>query len=156
METIEATIRAAFPEHPIPKNFFGSTEGLEYDLPQELARRIAGRAWTSLSLTDWRMVGATPAAYRAYLVPKTFAYYVPTFLVGVISEPEFLDLALEAILPSNREHRPRGAWWFSFADAFTDPQRTAMTAFLTCLKEADCTFDQVDEELFNAALTVWV
>jgi hypothetical protein len=155
METIEAIIRAAFPEHPIPKAFFGSPEGLGYDLPQELALRIEGRAWTSLSFLDWRMVGAAPAAYREYVVPKTFAYYVPSFLVGVVSEPEFRDLAFEAILPNNREHRPRGEWWMSFAAAFTDPQRAAMKAFLVFQREAARTFDMVDEELASAAENIW-
>jgi hypothetical protein len=155
METIEAIIRAAFPEHPVPKVFFGSAEGLEYDLPQELASRIEGRAWTFLSFLDWRLVGATPAAYREYVVPKTFAYYVPSFLVGVISQPEFRHLALEAILPSNREHRPRGEWWSSFAAAFTNPQRAAMKAFLASQKEAACTSDMVDKQLVVAAENVW-
>jgi len=155
MEMTEAKIRAAFPENPLPKVFFGGAEGLEFDLPKELAARIRRRAWTSLSLMDWRMVGATPASYREYLVPKTFAYYVPSFLVGVLREPEFRYLALEAIIPFNRQHRPRGEWWLSFADAFSDPQRAALKAFLVCQKEAASTFDMVDEELVGVAERIW-
>jgi hypothetical protein len=83
MEEIETIIRAVFTERPVPTTFFGPAEALQQDMPQELASRIEGRAWTSLSLLDWRGVGAPPASYRRYVVPKTFAYYVPSLLVGV-------------------------------------------------------------------------
>jgi hypothetical protein len=156
MEEIETIIRAVFTERPVPTTFFGPAEALQQDMPQELASRIEGRAWTSLSLLDWRGVGAPPASYRRYVVPKTFAYYVPSLLVGVISEPDFRDLALEAILPDNRWRSPRGEWWTSFAATFTNPQRQAIRAFLAFQREAAAfTFDLADEDLVSAAEKVW-
>jgi hypothetical protein len=155
MEGIEPIIRTAFPEQPIPMTFFGESAGPQQDMQQELAARIKGRAWSELSFMDWQMVGPV-RAFREYMLPRTFAYYVPAFLVGAISEADFRDWALEAILPSNRWRRPRGAWWTSFVAAISDPQRAAIRAFLvyerTALSEA---FDMVDEELIGAAETVW-
>jgi hypothetical protein len=156
MEAIRTIIHAAFPEHPVPVHFFLHSEVLHLDMPQELATRIEGRAWTSLALLEWRMVGSTPAAYREYLAPQTFAYYVPSFLAGAIAQPAFRDLALEAILPNNRRQSPRGEWWASFAVAFSVPQRKAIKAFIafqktTAVKSADA----VDEALVGAAEVVW-
>ena len=155
MESIDGIIRAAFPERPIPITFFGEAEGQEQDMQQELAARIRGRAWTEVSLMDWRMVGSVPA-FRECMLPRTFAYYVPSFLVGAISEPDFRDWAFEAVLPSNRQRLPRGAWWPSFVAAFGEPQRAAIRAFLLHERNAlGKAFDLVDEELVGAAETVW-
>jgi hypothetical protein len=155
MEGIEAIIRAAFPAHPVPQPFFVTSEGRQQDIHQELESRIHGRAWTSLTLLDWRMVGSVPA-FREYLMPQTFAYHVPSFLVGVISEPDFRDWALEAILPFNRRREPRGEWWTSFAAALTDPQRTAIRAFLAFQRDSvGYSFDLADEELVSSAESLW-
>jgi hypothetical protein len=155
LEQIQKTIRAAFPEHPVPDVFFSSVERWQNDLQKELSSRIEGRIWTSLSLLDWRMIGATPAAYREYLAPQAFAYYAPSFLIGASSESEFLYLALEAILPSNQDHKPRGDWWFSFSAAFTSAQRAAVQAFLAAQRDTGRSLDMVDEELISSAERVW-
>jgi hypothetical protein len=154
MEEIVAIIGAAFPAHPVPDIFFAGPLPPQ-DVQEDFAR-VVGRPWTSLSPTDWRMTGSTPAAYRAYIAPQTFAFYVPSFLVGGIAEPEFRDLALEAILPNNRWRVPRGEWWASFAAAFTDPQRKAIKSFLAFQRKAtNLDFNSTDEELVSAAENVW-
>ena len=156
METTDAVIRAAFPEQPVPKTFFAVARPQQDDAWLELACRIEGRVWTSVSLLDWRMTGGSPSANRLYMIPETFAYYVPSFLVGAISEPGFRDLAYEAILPHNRYRVPRGEWWARFESAFTGPQRTALRAFLAFQrKAASFTFDMVDEELVGTAEKIW-
>ena len=154
MEAIETLIRSAFPEHPIPQAFFASSEGLEHDIPQELASRVVGRSWADVSMLDWRLTGAHPSACRRYVVPQAFAYYVPSFLVGAMSEPDFLDWALEAVIPDNQLHTPRGEWWFSFADAFSDQQRAALKAFLT-IQRGSASLDIVAEELVGIAEKIW-
>ena len=156
MEATDAIIRAAFPEHPVPTTFFGVERPQQDDIWLELASRIQGRVWTSLSLLDWRMTGVSPGTVQGYLVPKALAYYVPSFLIGAILEPDFRDLAFGAILPNNQWRRPRGEWWMSFAAAFTDPQRVAIRTFLAYERKADgFTFDLVDEELVSAAENLW-
>jgi len=87
-------------------------EGLDRDIPKELAAHIEGKTWPSVHMLDWRMVGATPAVFREYLIPATFAYYLPSLLTGSILDPAFRDWAFEAILPANRQRKPKGDWWF--------------------------------------------
>ena len=155
MQSIDAIVRAAFPEDPLPEVFFRDHHAPDEDMPRELASRIQGRGWTRISLLDWRHVGATPGAYREYLAPAAFAYYTPSFLVGVVPQPEFMDLALEAILPSNRQRKPRGEWWSMYADSFTPPQRAALQAFLAYQREASHLLDVMDEELIRTAEAIW-
>ena len=154
MHVIEATIRAAFPEHPVPGILPRITEKFADDIGEALAFRVNARTWPSVSILDWRYV-ASPAICRTYMPPMTFAYYVPSFLVGVLSEPEWLYWALEAIIPFNKEHKPRGEWWFSFAEAFTGPQRAALHAFLAYQRDATTPLSLQDEELIRAAETIW-
>lgn len=149
----ELAIRSAFPVNPIPKDFFRSADGFVQDMQIELANRVRGRAWPSLSLMDWRMIGSGPASWREYLWPGTFAYYVPSVLIDTVSEPTFVDLALEAIVPFNRQHSPRGDWWFSFAAAFDDPQRQAIRDFLAALRQAP--LGGGDEKLVSVADAIW-
>lgn len=156
MEATAAIIRAAFPEQPIPTTFFGVERPQQDDIWLELGSRIQGRVWTSLSLLDWRMTGAGPSVCRGYMAPKAFAYYVPSLLVGALSEPDLRDMAFEAVLPDNRWRRPQGEWWMSFATTFTVPQRAAVRAFLAYERKADgFTFSLVDEEQVSAAEGVW-
>jgi len=152
---VEVAIRAAFPDQPVPQDFFRDADCRDKDFHLELAGRMQNRPWTAVSLMDWRMIGATPAAWREYLVAETFAYYIPSILVGVLAEPAFADLALEAVLPFNQKHQPRGEWWFSFARALTDRQRGAMKDFLTHMRGSKPSLDLVNEELVDAAEAVW-
>jgi hypothetical protein len=152
---VEVTIRTAFPDQPVPKEFFRDSARRDEEFQLELANRVQNRPWTAVTLTDWRMVGSTPATWREYMLPETFAYYMPSILIGVLAEPPFFDFALEAMLPFNRWHQPRGEWWFSFARAFTDRQRGAMKDFLAHLRASNPPLDLRNEELVEAAETVW-
>jgi hypothetical protein len=126
-------IRTAFPTAPVPTQFFW-TEGkdpLDCDIPQELRNRIAGRPWTEVTLMDWRMTGTSPVVGRRYLEPATFMYYVPSIIVGTSLQIEFIDYALEGIIPYNKYHVPRGKWWSEFSGIASPHQRTALSAFLS-------------------------
>jgi hypothetical protein len=126
-------IGTTFPVEPRPINFFWAEgkHSLEYDLPQELGNRIAGRPWTEVTLLDWRMIGTSPVVARSYLEPAAFMYYVPSIIVGTSRQIEFIDFALEAIIPDNKHHRPRGRWWSEFAGIASSRQRLALSAFLS-------------------------
>jgi hypothetical protein len=76
------------------------------------------------------MVGAPPCITRSYLEPATFLYYLPSLLVGVFQDPQYLDFAVEAIIPYNQNHRPRGEWWSVFSKSVTQVQKMALAAFL--------------------------
>ncbi len=102
------------------------------------------------------MIGARPASWREYLWPNAFAYYVPSILIATLPEPAFFDLALEAILPSNQQRHPRGDWWLSFGEAFSEPQRQAIRGFAVELRTSRSeTFDLTARELISAVETIW-
>jgi hypothetical protein len=154
MNILEATIRAAFPENPIPSVVAGITGKFFQEVDEELALRINGRPWPAISGLDWQYVGS-PVLFREYMQPAVFAYYVPSYLMLSISDQSWLDWALEAIVPFNKDHTPRGQWWFSFADALAGPQRAALRAFLEYQRDAVAPLSLVHEELITVAETVW-
>jgi hypothetical protein len=151
-------VKTSFPVEPLPSNFF-RPEGiasLDLDIPQELRNRISGRPWTNLTLLDWRMIGASPIVARRYLEPATFMYYVPSLLVGASQEIEFIQFALEAIIPDNEIHVPRGEWWFEFSGIATPPQRAALAAFLAHVRRTSWdTIGSQNQYLLERSETVW-
>jgi hypothetical protein len=154
MQMTEAIIRAAFPDHPVPNIVAGSTGKFFQEVDDELSLRVNGRPWSSVLIMDWRYVG-NPAHCREYMLPYVFAYYVPSFLVGALVEPEWLCWALEAVIPFNKYHEPRGEWWFSFVKALTDPQRGALQSFLIHQRHHFGSLDIIDEELLSVAEAIW-
>ena len=76
------------------------------------------------------MIGAPPAIARFYIEPSTFLYYLPSLLTGVFHNIEYIDFALESILPYNKMHLPRGKWWDEFSQTVSPAQRAAFFAFL--------------------------
>jgi hypothetical protein len=126
-------ITASFPAKPIPSRFFWSDgEGTDKgNIPDELSNRIGNRQWTEVTLLDWRMTGAAPYISRTYLEPRTFVYYLPSLLVGALFEPDFIDWALEGIIPFNKHRVPRGKWWNEFARAISPDQRKALSTYIS-------------------------
>jgi hypothetical protein len=129
-------IGTAFPVEPQPTRFSSAEveESLDGDIPQELRNRIAGRRWTEVTLMDWRMTGTSPVVARRYLEPATFMYYVPSIIVGTSQQIEFIDFALEGIIPHNKHHVPRGKWWSEFYGIASPHQRVALSAFLSHIR----------------------
>jgi hypothetical protein len=126
-------IETAFPLQPRPIAFF-SAEGIDalnHDIPQELGKRIAGRPWTEVTLMDWRMIGVSPVIARHYVAPASFMYYVPSILMAAFWQIDFIDFALEGIIPHNKYHSPRGKWWSEFSSSASAHQRLALSAFLS-------------------------
>ena len=91
------------------------------------------RRWTEVTLMDWRM-SATPDVVKSYLEPATYLYYLPSLLVGVHADPDFLDWGIEAILPNNQWHKPRGKWWAAFRGCVSEQQRIALCEFLAHIR----------------------
>jgi hypothetical protein len=151
-------VAASFPVKPMPDRFFwSSTEGTEKgDIPEELWNRIGNRQWTEVTLLDWRMTGAQPCNSRTYLEPRTFLYYLPSLLVGSLPDPEFIDWALEAMLPNNQNRIPRGKWWNEFAHAVSLNQRKALSAYASHIRLT--IWDRIglaNQALVDAAEIVW-
>jgi hypothetical protein len=151
-------IRTAFPAEPVPDQFFW-TEGkdaLDRDIPEELRNRISGRPWTEVTLMDWRMTGTSPVVARRYLEPATFMYYVPSIIVGAFQQIEFIEFALEGIIPENKYHVPRGKWWSEFSGMASPRQRAALSAFLAHVRLVSWdTIGPANQYLLEHAEGVW-
>ena len=151
-------VRTAFPVEPLPVQFFWAEgkDSLDRDIRQELGNRISGRPWTEVSLMDWRMVGASPAVARGYFEPTTFMYYVPSIILGVSREIDFVDYALEAIVPHNKDHAPRGKWWTQFSGIASPRQRTAFSALLAHVRLVFWgTTGPANQHLLERAEDIW-
>jgi hypothetical protein len=151
-------IKTAFPEEPVPAQFFWADgkDSLDRDIPQELGNRISGRPWTEVTVMDWRLTGVSPVVARRYLEPATFMYYVPSIMVGVSHQIEYLELALEGIIPDNKYHVPRGKWWSEFSSSASPLQRTALSAFLAHIRLVSWdTIGPVNQYLMEHAESAW-
>jgi hypothetical protein len=102
------------------------------------------------------MTGTSPALARRYLEPATFLYYVPSIILGVSREIDFIGFALEAIIPDNKEHVPRGKWWSEFSRIASPHQRTALSEFLVHVRLAFWdTVGPANQYLLERAENVW-
>src|SRR5205814_6820381 len=119
----------AFPLAPVPERVFGKGVSLRQDIPYELANRVQGREWSTVTLDDWRMVGSIDAI-RACLSPDAFRYYLPSLLAASIQDRDFVDMGLEALLPSNRARVPYGDWWAAYVGGLTTANLMAIRAYL--------------------------
>ncbi|NMO17965.1 hypothetical protein HPC49_12175 [Pyxidicoccus fallax] len=161
-----AEVRRAFPV-ALPPPALVAREGLWFDeagLPHayenpealDAARHFAGRPWTDFApaaLLQWELTqGGLP-----FLAPRALAYYLPAYLVALLTEPLDVDTfgVLESVVgvltrPDEREPRstPGGrgeAQWRAmvqerlrsfqaFVDALDEQQRSAVTAFLKVME----------------------
>jgi hypothetical protein len=149
---------AAFPLDPLPIRFFWA-EGrvpLDDDIAQELRNKISGRPWTEITLEDWLKTGVAVVVNRSYIEPAAFIYYVPSFIVGVSHDIKSLYMALDAITPFNKNHVPRGKWWFEFSEIASPRQREAICAFLAHIRLMYWdTIGLDDQDLLERAENIW-
>jgi hypothetical protein len=102
------------------------------------------------------MVGASHHAFRDYFEPSAFLYYVPSLLINTFAAPSFLEFALEAIVPNNRAHAPRGKWWQEFSEGITSDQRATFAAFLAQIRrEFWETIGPANQAIAYNAETIW-
>ena len=52
----------------------------------------------------------------------------------MIGDIEWIEVALDGIVPYNKERRPRGKWWAAFLEGASIRQRTALSAFLEYIR----------------------
>jgi hypothetical protein len=155
-ETVLKLLHASFPTEPVPSVFFW-TEGepiIQPDIPGELQSRMEHRRWTEVTLMDWRM-SATPHVVKSYLEPATYLYYLPSLLVGVLADPGFLDWGIEAILPDNQWHKPRGKWWATFRGCVSEQQRITLCEFLALIRAQGRIIKSGLEPVLIAAERIW-
>jgi hypothetical protein len=125
-------IKEVFPTNPLPVEFFRSDADLtQPDIPSELQQRLQGKRWTEVTSHDWQMVGAPIGSIVTYITPTAFKYYLPSLLLSSVDKPELVaDMAVEALLPANNLHRPRGVWWKEFYGSFDEQQKTVVREYL--------------------------
>jgi hypothetical protein len=122
---------ATFPPQPMPAQFFWKEDRHDnsYEFRRDLLEWLAERQWTEVKMRDWAMAGHISIT-RELLEPATFLYYLPSLLLGVTEDPGYLDWALEAIIPSGRDRRPKSKWWGQLLETISPEQAAAIRAFL--------------------------
>jgi hypothetical protein len=147
----------SFPVEPLPSLFW--IDGREHpigDIPEELLKRIAHHSWVDLTMRDWAMTGAHASTARLYLNPDAFRYYLPSLLIGALHEHEYLDWALECLLPAGRKRRTTGKWWTDFSAGFSEQQREVVRAYLKGVRSMlGDSIDPVNQQLLEEAEVVW-
>ena len=124
-------ISTAFPIKPVPEKFWiDHDHPLVGDIPRELANRIAHRPWVDVTMQDWTMTGDRASSARAYIDPNAFRYYLPSLLVGGLSDFGYIDWPLECLFPAGMKRRTTRGWWQEFWAGFTEEQKDAIRAYL--------------------------
>ncbi len=153
---------ATFPPLPVPAQFFwneGSHDD-SYEFRRDLLERLAGCRWTDIKMRDWAMAGHV-SIHRELLEPATFLYYLPSLLLGVTEDSRYLAWALEAIIPSGRDRKPKSKWWAELLETISPEQRAALQAFLAYVRSDLLRSEQgpfvitEEEALTSEAATFW-
>ena len=135
-EQFSKLLHAAFPAQPMPARFFWKE--CEHDADDEFRRdlleRLARRQWTEVKMSDWAMIGDGISFSRERLEPATFLYYLPSLLLNVTEQPEYLEWALQAIIPLGRDRKPRRKWWIELLETISPDQCAALRAFLAYVR----------------------
>ena len=153
---------ATFPPQPMPAQFFWKEDRHDnsYEFRRDLLEWLAGRQWTEIKMRDWAMAGHTSIT-RELLEPATFLYYLPALLLGVAEDPGYLNWALEAIIPSGRDRRPKSKWWGELLETISPDQSATIRAFLAYVRNNLWRSDEgpfvisMDEALTAEAETFW-
>lgn len=150
---LKVDIEKAFPKFPIPSDLLiFKDDPCEFSI--ELITILHGKPWTAVDIDDWRTtVGIS--LVKNYLTPLAFHYYLPSVLIGSIDKPSFLSYGLEALLPNNQKHIPKGEWWVEFRNCFNSNQKKIINKFLLLAMDL-CTEHSEDEALIDAAMYIWI
>jgi hypothetical protein len=146
---------ATFPPQPMPAQFFWKEDRHDnsYEFRRDLLEWLAERQWPEIKMRDWAMAGDTRIT-RELLEPATFLYYLPSLLLGVTEDPGYLNWALEAIIPSGRDRRPKSKWWGELLETISPDQSATIRAFLAYVRNNLLRSDEGPfETSLDAALT---
>ena len=55
---------------------------------------------------------------------------MPSILIGSLENENYLDWGIDAILPNNKNHIPRGEWWAIYKNSFSTRQAKVVEEFL--------------------------
>jgi hypothetical protein len=160
-EDFSNLLHATFLAQPMPARFFWKENVPDdgYEFCGALLEWLAQREWTEVKISAWPM--SIISISRVHLEPATFLYYLPALLLGVMEEPEYLEWALEAIIPSGRDRRPKGRWWGELLETISLDQCAVLRAFLVHVRSAFLRSDQgpfsitAAEALTSEAETFW-
>ncbi len=150
---LAARLIARFPEQPVPAHVLSDHDAAS-EIQQDIQATFSGRPWTRLSIADWQMLGVPIAVCKLYMRPDAFAYYMISILHGSLETDGAFPLVLEALLPTNQRHVPRGAWWADFFGTFTAEQRAAILSYVRFIQADAISHDDIGS-LVSAALDLY-
>ena len=130
-EDIVRLLYNAFPVSPVPSQLFpdGICDVTGNDLLEDMQKQLLGRTWTEVTLEDWQNTASIPVVMGC-ITPAAFHFYLPSVILATLEKPEWLQLGVEALIPNNQWHVPRGEWWKAYFLRFSPEQRTAICLYL--------------------------
>jgi len=161
-EQLSHLLHATFPAQPMPTQFFWRKDLHDdsYEFRRDLLEWLGQRPWTEIKMRNWAMM-AEPCLLREHLEPATFLYYLPSLFLGAIEDPGYVGRALEAIIPSGRDRKPKGLWWRELLETISLDQCAAIRAFIAHVRSNLLRSDlgpfsiTRDEALTSEAETFW-
>lgn len=151
---IVADINSVFLGVPIPTILFLDENMSQDDIPGELRARFLGKPWKEVSLDDWRNVASVKVIMN-FMTANAFHYYVPSLLVGVLDNLDFVDLGLDALVPNNARRVQKGKWWFDYLSLFSMEQRAVVLGYLGYIDENALDY-VLDENVLEVARQIWL
>jgi uncharacterized protein DUF6714 len=135
-EQLSNLLHATFPVQPMPTQFFWLKDVHDdsYEFRHDLLEWLGQRLWTEVKLSDWTLKRDIVVS-REHLEPVTFLYYLPSLLIGVMEQPEEIELALEAIIPPGRDRKPKRLWWRDLIETISLEQCKAIRAFVAHIRD---------------------
>lgn len=131
-DKLRAEIISQFLTKPTPSTLINPEieSGFQDDIYTSIQHHFANRTWIEIDLHSWAMIGIPIDLVRDYMTPDAFAYYIPSLLVGSLSDDRYVTNILEAILPPERMSQRSTVWWETLVEKFNNLQKRCILSYL--------------------------
>lgn len=129
-DDVAALFEISFPTSPMPAKYVLDNVDQNHEIIQALGKYVLGKSWKDVTLLEWRLSEPSLGVVRDYVTIEAYIYYMPSVLLGALEDLRFMEMALEAILPYNREHVARGKWWSMFISYLSQSRKQCIFKFI--------------------------
>jgi hypothetical protein len=152
---IKNQLLEVFPRIPIPMEVLvnPSTQFVG-DIPQAVSEELHLKSWDKVSLNNWLFTASIPVL-MGVITPQAFHYYLPSLLSRVMDAPDYFDWGVSALLPNNKNHERKNAWWIKYESLFNRLQRHAILDFLDYVEKESVEMNE-SKYLAKTAIIFWM
>lgn len=151
---LKKQLYSCFPLSMPPKNLFLEDIDEDSDIVLDIKNQFLNKLWKDIGLECWVNIGC-PEVIMTCLNPSAFHYYVPSLMVSVLSNKNYLSWGLKSILPQNQKRTPKGDWWFEYFSYFSGKQKAFIKTFLLYVSGVVLPCSE-EEFLVSCAKQIWL